>query len=105
MLPFLCVFKAKLNRGEGCLTTALPYDVATLIKQFCRELPEPLLPSELHAALLKAQALSSLQDRTSALQLLSCLLPARNSSCLHYLFDFLSKVSQRFERTLIMWGN
>lgn len=92
------VFQAKLNSGEGCLPTALPYDVATLIKQFCRELPEPLFPSELHTALLRAQALSNLQDRTSALQLLSCLLPARNSSCLHYLFDFLSKLSQRFDR-------
>ena len=94
----VCVFQAKLNSGEGCLSKALPYDVATLIKQFCRELPEPLFPSELHAALLKAQALSDMQDRTSALQLLSCLLPARNSSCLHYLFNFLAKVSQRCER-------
>lgn len=102
MLPS-CLFQAKLNRGEGCLSATLPYDVATLIKQFCRELPEPLFPPELHAALLKAQSLSNLQDRTSALQLLSCLLPARNSSCLHYLFDFLSAVSQRFERK-IMWG-
>lgn len=93
-----CVLQAKLNRGEGCLTAPFPSDVSTLIKQFCRELPEPLFPSELHAALLKAQALPSPQDRTSALQLLSCLLPARNASCLHYLLDFLFKVSQRFER-------
>lgn len=91
------MFQAKLHGGEGCLSTAFPYDVATLIKQFCRELPEPLFPSELHAALLKAQALSNMEDRTSALQLLSCLLPARNSSCLHYLFNFLSIVSQRFD--------
>ncbi|XP_049913573.1 rho GTPase-activating protein 11A-like [Epinephelus moara] len=104
-LPRIKTLRAKLNRGEGCLTTALPYDVATLIKQFCRELPEPLLPSELHAALLKAQALSSMQDRTSALQLLSCLLPARNSSCLHYLFDFLSKVSQRCSENLMTSSN
>lgn len=97
ILHFLCLFQAKLNGGEGCPSTAPPYDVATLIKQFCRELPEPLFPSELHAALLKAQALSNMEDRTSALQLLSCLLPARNSSCLHYLFNFLSRVSQRFD--------
>uniref|UniRef100_A0A665TC16 Rho-GAP domain-containing protein n=1 Tax=Echeneis naucrates TaxID=173247 RepID=A0A665TC16_ECHNA len=89
----------------GCLSTALPYDVATLIKQFCRELPQPLFPSELHAALLKAQGLSNVQDRTSALQLLSCLLPARNSSCLHYLFNFLSKVSQRCTENLMTSSN
>ncbi|XP_028460442.1 neuroendocrine protein 7B2 [Perca flavescens] len=104
-LPRIKTIRAKLNRGEGCLSTALPYDVATLIKQFCRELPEPLFPLELHAALLKAQSLSNLQDRTSALQLLSCLLPARNSSCLHYLFDFLSAVSQRCPENLMTSSN
>ncbi|KAF3850111.1 hypothetical protein F7725_019830 [Dissostichus mawsoni] len=87
------------------LLEPLPYDVSTLIKQFCRELPEPLLPPELHAALLKGEALSSPQDRTSALQLLSCLLPARNSSCLHYLFDFLSKVSERCSENLMNCSN
>ncbi|XP_061563508.1 neuroendocrine protein 7B2 [Cololabis saira] len=87
--------RAKLNRGESCLATALPYDVATLVKQFCRELPEPLFPSGLHAALLKAPALAALQDRMAALQLLSCLLPARYFSSLHYLFDFLCRVSLR----------
>nr|XP_029134292.1 uncharacterized protein LOC109988407 [Labrus bergylta] len=104
-LPRIKIIRVKLNRGEGCLSTSLPYDVSTLIKQFCRELPEPLFPSELHAALLKAQALSDPQDRTSALQLLSCLLPARNSSCLHYLFDFLSKISQRCSENLMTSSN
>lgn len=104
-LPRIRTLRAKLNRGESCLSTALPYDVATLIKQFCRELPEPLFPSELHTSLLKAQALSNLQDRKAALQLLSCLLPARNSSCLHYLFDFLCKVSQRCTDNLMTSSN
>ncbi|XP_070706001.1 rho GTPase-activating protein 11A-like [Pempheris klunzingeri] len=104
-LPRIRALRAKLNAGEGCLSAALPYDVATLIKQFCRELPEPLFPPEHHAALLKAQALSNLQDRTSALQLLSCLLPARNCSCLHYLFDFLSKVSQSCSENLMTSSN
>uniref|UniRef100_A0A8C6KGX1 Rho-GAP domain-containing protein n=1 Tax=Nothobranchius furzeri TaxID=105023 RepID=A0A8C6KGX1_NOTFU len=96
------ILRAKLNRGEGCLSTSFPYDIATLVKQFCRELPEPLIPSELHAALLKAQELSNQRDRTSAFQLLSCLLPARNSSCLQYLFNFLCKVSKRYEKAQIL---
>ncbi|KAG7222688.1 hypothetical protein INR49_026297 [Caranx melampygus] len=104
-LPRIKTLRAKLNAGEDRVSTALPYDVATLIKQFCRELPEPLFPTELHAALLKAQALSNEQDRTAALQLLSCLLPARNSSCLHYLFNFLSKVSQRCNENLMTSSN
>ncbi|XP_004084024.1 rho GTPase-activating protein 11B [Oryzias latipes] len=104
-LPRIKALRAKLNGGEGCLSTAPPYDVAALIKQFCRELPEPLLPCELHAALLKAQTLPGLQDRMSALQLLSCLLPARNCSSLHYLFHFLSKVSQRCSENLMTSSN
>ncbi|XP_029903145.1 rho GTPase-activating protein 11B-like isoform X2 [Myripristis murdjan] len=104
-LPRIKTLRAKLNRGEGCLSTALPYDVASLIKQFCRELPEPLFPSELHDALLKAQELPTLQERTSAIQLLSCLLPARNASCLHYLFNFLSKISQRCADNLMTSSN
>lgn len=104
-LPRIKNIRAKLNRGEDCLATALPYDVATLIKQFCRELPEPLFPLELHAALLKAQALPKQEDRTSALQLLSCLLPARNSSTLNYLLDFLYKVSQRCNDNLMTSSN
>ncbi|XP_077367469.1 rho GTPase-activating protein 11A-like [Festucalex cinctus] len=104
-LPRIQTLRTKLNRGESCLSTAFAYDVATLIKQFCRELPEPLIPPEIHVAMLKAQTLDSVQDRTSALQLLSCLLPARNSSCLHYLFDFLSKVTQRCEENLMTSSN
>eukprot|EP00066_Takifugu_rubripes_P021157 XP_011610423.1 PREDICTED: rho GTPase-activating protein 11B [Takifugu rubripes] len=104
-LPRIKTVRTKLNNGETCLSTALPYDVATLIKQFCRELPEPLFPTELHTALLKAQALPNAKDKTSALQLLSCLLPARNSSCLHYLFNFLSRVSQRCAENLMTSSN
>ncbi|XP_077444073.1 inactive Rho GTPase-activating protein 11B-like [Stigmatopora argus] len=104
-LPRIKALRAKLNRGEASLATAFAYDVATLIKQFCRELPEPLIPTELHAAMLKAQTLDTLEDKTSALQLLSCLLPARNASCLHYLFDFLSKVTQRCEENLMTSSN
>ncbi|XP_028809235.1 rho GTPase-activating protein 11B-like isoform X2 [Denticeps clupeoides] len=36
--------QAKLDKGEDCLSSALPLDVAGLLKQFFRELPEPILP-------------------------------------------------------------
>lgn len=52
---------------------ALPYDVAALIKHFSREIPSPLFPSsEMHEALLQAQALPN-EDTTLAFQLLLCL--------------------------------
>ncbi|XP_034433011.1 rho GTPase-activating protein 11A isoform X2 [Hippoglossus hippoglossus] len=91
----LKALRAKLDAGEECLSTALPCDVAGLVKQFFRELPEPLLPAELQEAFLKAQQLPTEEDRTSATMLLSCVLPDRNLSVLRHFFDFLHNVSQR----------
>uniref|UniRef100_A0A8D3CCK5 Rho-GAP domain-containing protein n=1 Tax=Scophthalmus maximus TaxID=52904 RepID=A0A8D3CCK5_SCOMX len=91
----LKALRAKLDAGEECLSTALPCDVAGLVKQFFRELPEPLLPTELQEAFLKAQQLSAAEDRTSATTLLSCVLPDRNLGVLRHFFDFLHNVSQR----------
>ncbi|KAL4656463.1 rho GTPase-activating protein 11A [Arapaima gigas] len=89
--------RAKLDQGESCIPSALPCDLAGLLKQFFRELPDPILPTELQEAMLKAQQLPGAEDRASALQLLSCALPDRNSRTLRYFFNFLNDVSQRCE--------
>ncbi|XP_068437226.1 rho GTPase-activating protein 11A isoform X2 [Clinocottus analis] len=91
----LKALRAKLDAGEECLSTALPCDVAGLVKQFFRELPEPVLPTELQEAFLKAQQLPAEEDRTSATMLLTCVLPDRNLSILRHFFDFLQIVSKR----------
>ncbi|CDQ66540.1 unnamed protein product [Oncorhynchus mykiss] len=91
----LKALRVKLDKGERCLSTALPCDVACLVKQFFRELPDPVMPTELHDAFLKAQQLPTEEDRTYATLLLSCVLPDRNMSILRYFFGFLNKVSQR----------
>nr|XP_029542754.1 rho GTPase-activating protein 11A-like isoform X2 [Oncorhynchus nerka] len=91
----LKALRVKLDKGERCLSTALPCDVAGLVKQFFRELPDPVMPTELHDAFLKAQQLPTKEDRTYATLLLSCVLPDRNMSILRYFFGFLNKVSQR----------
>lgn len=88
--------QARLDQGEDCLSTALPLDVAGLLKQFFRELPEPVLTSDLHSAFLKAQELPTDEERTSATVLLSCVLPDRNLNTLRYFFSFLKSVSQRY---------
>ncbi|XP_028836851.1 rho GTPase-activating protein 11A-like [Denticeps clupeoides] len=87
--------RAKLDQGEDCLSSALPLDVAGLLKQFFRELPEPILPVDLHGALLKAQELATLVERTRATMLLSCVLPEQNLSSLQYFFSFLQSVAKR----------
>ncbi|KAM3871472.1 rho GTPase-activating protein 11A [Diretmus argenteus] len=91
----LKTLRAKLDEGEECLSSALPCDVACLVKQFFRELPEPVLPTELHEAFLKAQQLATEEGRASATMLLSCVLPDRNLSMLRHFFDFLHNVAQR----------
>ncbi|XP_026165630.1 rho GTPase-activating protein 11A isoform X1 [Mastacembelus armatus] len=91
----LKALRAKLDAGEECLSTALPCDVAGLVKQFFRELPDPVLPTELQEAFIKAQQLHTEEERTSTTMLLSCILPDRNQSTLHHFFDFLHNVSKR----------
>ena len=88
--------QAKLDAGEECLSTALPCDIAGLVKQFFRDLPEPILPAELNEALLKAQQLPAEEDRRSAVLLLSCVLSERNRCVLRHFFDFLHDVSLRY---------
>ncbi|XP_077587054.1 rho GTPase-activating protein 11A-like [Stigmatopora nigra] len=91
----LKALRTKVDSGEECLSSALPCDVACLVKQFFRELPEPVLPAELQEAFLKAQQLPTEEDRTSATMLLSCVLQDRSLSVLCHFFDFLQNVSKR----------
>ncbi|XP_060115241.1 rho GTPase-activating protein 11A-like isoform X2 [Heteronotia binoei] len=90
----LKALKNQLDHGENCLSTAQPCDVAGLLKQFFRELPEPVFPNDLQEALLKAQQLGR-EEKNSATLLLSCLMDDRMVDPLRYFFSFLKKVSLR----------
>ncbi|XP_055028694.2 rho GTPase-activating protein 11A isoform X1 [Misgurnus anguillicaudatus] len=87
--------RGKLDQGEDCLSTAVPLDVAGLLKQFFRELPEPILTADLQGAFVKIQELTTEEERTSATILLTCVLPDRNLNTLRYFFSFLESVSLR----------
>ncbi|NXS90723.1 RHGBA protein, partial [Jacana jacana] len=89
----LKALKSKLDEGENCLSTALPCDVAGLLKQFFRELPEPILPLHLQEGLFKAQQLGN--EKKTATVLLSCLMADRTIEALRYFFNFLRTVSLR----------
>ncbi|XP_072719864.1 rho GTPase-activating protein 11A isoform X1 [Ciconia boyciana] len=89
----LKALKSKLDQGENCLSAALPCDVAGLLKQFFRELPEPILPLHLQEGLFKAQQLGN--EKKTATVLLSCLMADRTIEALRYFFNFLKTVSLR----------
>ncbi|XP_045143606.1 ARHGAP11A-SCG5 protein [Echinops telfairi] len=90
----LRALKNKLDHGENGLASALPCDIAGLLKQFFRELPEPVLPANLHEALFKAQQLGP-EEKTKATVLLSCLMADHTIDILRYFFNFLRNVSLR----------
>ncbi|NXO02179.1 RHGBA protein, partial [Rhinopomastus cyanomelas] len=85
--------KRKLDQGEKCLSAAQPCDVAGLLKEFFRELPEPILPTHLQEGLFKAQQLGN--QKKTATVLLSCLMADGTIEALRYFFNFLRTVSLR----------
>ncbi|XP_051908503.1 rho GTPase-activating protein 6-like isoform X2 [Hippocampus zosterae] len=68
------------------------HDVAALLKEFLRDMPDPLLTKELYTAFINTTLLD-LEEQQSVMQLLVYLLPASNSDTLHRLLAFLSTVA------------
>ncbi|KAM3607741.1 uncharacterized protein V6R79_012949 [Siganus canaliculatus] len=75
------------------------HDVAALLKEFLRDMPDPLLTRELYTAFINTILLdNSVQE--SALQLLIFLLPPCNSDTLQRLLCLLSTVAAHAEDSL-----
>ncbi|XP_060888551.1 rho GTPase-activating protein 6-like isoform X1 [Labrus mixtus] len=68
------------------------HDVAALLKEFLRDMPDPLLTKELYTAFINTTLLDH-DEQTTVTQLLVYLLPACNSDTLHRLLEFLSTVT------------
>ncbi|XP_077192667.1 uncharacterized protein LOC143837085 [Paroedura picta] len=86
--------KTRLEAGENCLHMALPCDVAALVKQFLRDLPEPLIPAELQGLMCHVQKRQE-EDRRPLTLLLTCLVPKVSANTLRYFFGFLQDVAAR----------
>ncbi|XP_076119772.1 rho GTPase-activating protein 6 isoform X2 [Alosa pseudoharengus] len=74
------------------------HDVAALLKEFLRDMPDPLLTKELYTAFINCMSLDPV-EQFSAMQLLVYLLPPCNSDTLHRLLEFLSTVAAHAEDT------
>lgn len=86
------VLKQKAENGVE-IQNAQPHDVASLVKQFFRQLPEPLLTNLLHDCFIKSQRLEDEGDRTEAVLLLCLLLPIPHLTTLQFTMRFLAKVA------------
>nr|XP_033803849.1 rho GTPase-activating protein 6 isoform X1 [Geotrypetes seraphini] len=75
------------------------HDVAALLKEFLRDMPDPLLTRELYTAFINTMLLEP-DEQISALQLLIYLLPPCNCDTLHRLLQFLSTVASHAEDTV-----
>ncbi|XP_051870787.1 rho GTPase-activating protein 6-like isoform X1 [Pristis pectinata] len=75
------------------------HDVGALLKEFLRDIPDPLLTRELYTAFISTLLLDH-DEQLSALQLLIYLLPPCNCDTLHRLVEFLAMVANHAEDTL-----
>uniref|UniRef100_A0A1A9ZEY1 Rho-GAP domain-containing protein n=1 Tax=Glossina pallidipes TaxID=7398 RepID=A0A1A9ZEY1_GLOPL len=70
-----------------------PHDVATLLKEFLRDLPEPLLTNKLYTPLLETQKIRNRRLQMEAISHLVKLLPPAHRDTLYVLLRFLAKVA------------
>ncbi|KAM4796535.1 rho GTPase-activating protein 6 [Rhinophrynus dorsalis] len=75
------------------------HDVAALLKEFLRDMPDPLLTRELYTAFINALMLEA-DEQLCTLQLLMYLLPPCNCDTLHRLLQFLATVANHAEDTI-----
>uniref|UniRef100_A0A672JQ59 Rho GTPase activating protein 6 n=1 Tax=Salarias fasciatus TaxID=181472 RepID=A0A672JQ59_SALFA len=75
------------------------HDVAALLKEFLRDMPDPLLTRELYTAFINT-ILLDYSEQESAIQLLMFLLPPCNSDTLQRLLCLLSTVSAHADDSL-----
>ncbi|XP_067830910.1 rho GTPase-activating protein 11A-like [Heptranchias perlo] len=89
--------RAKLQQGDCSVEFTSASDVAGLLKQFFRELPEPIVPAEFRGPLCQAQQLQAEGERGAATVLLTCLMPRINAATMNYFLTFLQTVATRSE--------
>ncbi|XP_072751090.1 uncharacterized protein Rhogap102a [Anoplolepis gracilipes] len=78
-------------------TDQCPHDVATLLKEYFRDLPDPLLCRDLYQAFVHTQKIRNRRLQQEALQHLIQLLPTPNRETLWALLNFLNVVAANSE--------
>ncbi|KAH3841932.1 rho GTPase-activating protein 6-like isoform X2 [Dreissena polymorpha] len=78
----------KLNESHN------PHEVGAVLKEYFRDLPEPLLTRDLYSPLIAARGLQSIEQQLEVTRMLLALLPVANRDTLWALLQFLYKVDQ-----------
>lgn len=87
----------QLENGNG-FVGANVHDVTALVKQFFRELPEPLFTSTYHDTFVRCHQIEDQEVSTRAILLLCLLLPAEHISTLQFTLRLLAKITQHAEK-------
>ncbi|CAL1536257.1 unnamed protein product, partial [Lymnaea stagnalis] len=81
------------------------FDLAALIKQFFRELPEPLFITAYHDSFIKCYQLPPDKDPKKALLQMCLLLPIENIGTLRFTMHMLSRVASKCENNKMTANN
>ncbi|ALC48091.1 maker369 [Drosophila busckii] len=81
------------NRNMCIPDNTCPHDVATLLKEFLRDLPEPLLCNRLYSTFLETQKIRNRRLQLEAISHLIKLLPIAHRDTLFVLLRFLANVA------------
>lgn len=86
------LLQIRVDEGKD-LVDALPLDIASLVKQFFRELPDPLLTSILYNNFLRCTFIEDESEKLTAVLFLCLLLPSPNLNTLRFIMHFLATVA------------
>jgi len=86
--------RQQVENGGSCnIEIAQPHDIASIIKQFLRELPDSVMKASLHSTFIKCLQLNTPNEQITSILMTCLLLPDTNLRVLQYLCQFVAKVA------------
>ena len=107
LIYFICIYhQQQVENGGSCDTEiAQPHDIASMIKQFLRELPDSVMMSSLHSTFIKCLQLNTPNEQITSILMTCLLLPDTNLRLLQYLCQFAAKVAVHSEESKMTLNN
>ena len=100
------IFQQQIENGGSCQSEITqPHDVASILKQFLRELPDSILTTLLHSTFLKCLQMNTPNEQVTSILLVCLLLPDTNLRILQYICQFVSKVAAHSQQSKMTLNN